>query len=200
MSKTEIIHQTKNAFDFLQKLYFETSYLVKEIEGILAEEEEKFVIGRGGGYAVSARSSNGLEAVNVPYWPLRMFSVYFLQEGYTKKKGATTVTDFVSGLKVIHLRITLDDKEISEQYIRLSVLYDIARLSKRDYPTKFEQVSSIIEYTYSKVFTKDDSIDYQDSYCKFKGKCFKVNLFDINSSEEIRKLVTEPILKIYREL
>lgn len=200
MNKTEIIHQTRNAFEFLQKLYFETSYLIKEIEGILSEEEEGFVIGRGGGYAVSARSSNGLEAANVNYWPLRMFSVYFIQKSFTRKKGATTVTDFDQGLKVIHLRITLDEKDIAEPYMTMSVLYDIARLSKRDYPSKFEQLSTLIEYNYSKVFTGDDLIDYKDSYCEFKGKSFKVNLFDVNSSEEIRKLVTEPILKIYRAL
>ena len=200
MTKTEIVHQTKNAFDFLQKLYFETSYLIKEIEGILAEEEEEFVIGRGGGYAISTRSSNGLEANNVNHWPLRMFSVYFIEKTFTKFRSGITITEFVPVLKVIHLRITLNEEDISQPYLRMSVLFDIEKLSSKEYPSKFEQVGSLIEYTHSKVFAKDDLIDYQDSYCKFKGKSFKVNLFDVNTSEEIRKLVTEPILKIYRSL
>jgi len=33
--KSEVIHQTTLAFDFIQKLYLEVSYLIKEIEGIL---------------------------------------------------------------------------------------------------------------------------------------------------------------------
>jgi hypothetical protein len=63
MEKKGLIEQTRLAFDFIQKLYLEASYLVKEIEGQLAEEEEQFVFGRSGGYAVTARSSTGLEPV-----------------------------------------------------------------------------------------------------------------------------------------
>jgi len=199
MNKNEIINQTRNAFDFIQKLYFETSYLIKEVEGIFAEEEEEFVIGKGGGYAITARSSNGLEANNVSLWPLRMFSVYFIPKQYTKIKGGVTVTVLSSDLRVIHLRVILDEKEILEPYITMSVLYDFAKLSERDYPSKLEQVNTIIEYNYSKVSKDTEVIDYADSYCSFKGKSFKVNLFDINSSEEIRKLITDPVLEIYRE-
>lgn len=199
MNKNEIINQTRNAFDFLQKLYFETSYLIKEVEGILAEEEEEFVIGRGGGYAITARSSNGLEPNNVSLWPLRMFSVYFIPKQYTKMKAGVTITNLSSQLQVIHLRVILDEKEILEPYIVMSVLYDFTKLSTREYPSKLEQVNTIIEYNYAKVFKDSEEIDYADSYCSFKGKSFKVNLFDINSSEEIRILITEPVLKIYRE-
>ena len=35
MDKQELIEQTRNSFDFLQKLYLEVSYLIKEIEGQL---------------------------------------------------------------------------------------------------------------------------------------------------------------------
>ena len=37
MNKKEIAKQIKNAFDFIQKLYNESSYLIKEIEGQLDE-------------------------------------------------------------------------------------------------------------------------------------------------------------------
>lgn len=40
MNKKEIVEQTKLAFDLLEKLYFESSYLIKEIEGILSQEEQ----------------------------------------------------------------------------------------------------------------------------------------------------------------
>ena len=42
MNKSELIAQTRLAFEFIQKLYFEISYLIKEMEGLLAEEEEEF--------------------------------------------------------------------------------------------------------------------------------------------------------------
>jgi len=45
MEKTELITQTQLAFDFIQKLYFEVSYLIKEVEGQLAQEEEGFMLG-----------------------------------------------------------------------------------------------------------------------------------------------------------
>ena len=53
-NKNDLIEQTYLAFDFIQKLYLEVSYLIKEIEGNLQEEKEKFIIGKpGGGYAIT---------------------------------------------------------------------------------------------------------------------------------------------------
>ena len=78
VDKTHLMEQTNLAFDFIQKLYLEVSYLIKEIEGILHEEEEKFIIGRPSGYGISARSSTGLESNNVGLWLLREFAVFFI--------------------------------------------------------------------------------------------------------------------------
>lgn len=44
MSNT-LAEQTKNSFDFVPKLYFEISYLMKETEAQLHEESDEFVIG-----------------------------------------------------------------------------------------------------------------------------------------------------------
>ena len=44
MNKDKLIKQTENAFEFVQKLYFECSYLIKELEGLLAEEKENFIM------------------------------------------------------------------------------------------------------------------------------------------------------------
>ena len=49
MSSQNLIRQTKNAFEYIQKLYLESSYLIKEMEGLLKEEEENFIIGRPSG-------------------------------------------------------------------------------------------------------------------------------------------------------
>ena len=57
-----------------------------------------------------------------------------------------------------------------------------------------------MEYNETRIFTGSDLIDYEDGYVKFQGRIFTVNLFDINTSEDISKLIIEPVLKIYREL
>jgi hypothetical protein len=77
-NKREIVEQTRLAFEFIEKLYLEASYLVKEIEGMLAEEEEKFIIGRPSGYGVTTRSSTGLEPNFVRLWLLKKFGVFFV--------------------------------------------------------------------------------------------------------------------------
>jgi hypothetical protein len=199
MNKVEIVQQTKLAFDFIQKLYFEVSYLIKEIEGLLAEEEEQFIIGRPGGYSITNRASSGLESNNVNLWLIRMLSVFFVPLELTKTTGGLTTTEYTNGLKVIFLRIVLDDKDNNEPYIYIGVMYDIAGKRIGKYPKKFEELIRHLEYAYAKVFTGKSSIDYEDNSCKFKGKFIRVNLFDVNSSEEIIKLVTTPVLKLFRE-
>ena len=84
MNKSETAKQIKNAFEFIQKLFNESSYLIKEIEGQLAENEHRFQILKTSGYAISGRSSNGLEANNVIFWLLRKFGVAFVEETKTE--------------------------------------------------------------------------------------------------------------------
>ncbi|GFP32571.1 hypothetical protein HKBW3S42_00875 [Candidatus Hakubella thermalkaliphila] len=108
--KEEILRQTALAFDFIQKLYLEVSYLIKEIEGTLQEEDEKFVIGRPAGYGISARSSTGLESNNVSLWLLKKFAVFFVSEEKTKLERGQTITELHKDLKVLYLRIVLNDK------------------------------------------------------------------------------------------
>ena len=42
IDKSGIVQQTNLAFDFIQKLNLEVSYLIKEVEAMLSEEEERF--------------------------------------------------------------------------------------------------------------------------------------------------------------
>lgn len=198
MNKNELVKQTDLAFDFLQKLYLEVSYLIKEVEGLLAEEEENFIIGRGSGYAITARSSNGLEANNVHLWPLRTFSVFFVPQEMTKVTSRATVTKFLPELKTVLLKFVLNESNISEPYIYVGTLYDMD--AKKEAYIKFEHLITHIEYNQKKIFTGDDFVDYEDGYFKFKGKFFKINLFEINSSEEIVNYVLEPALKVFRNI
>jgi len=197
-NKTEIVEQTKLAFDFLQKLYLETSYLVKEIEGVLNEESEKFIIGRPSGYGITSKSSTGLEASSVPTWLLKKFAVFFVEEDITETKGGATNTKLDPSLKVIYLRLLLDDPKVQEPTIYSGVLYRIEKNPENKRLTKFEHVMTLLEYKDNKAFINPLKIDYEDSYLSIKGKFISKNLYDIVDSEAIRKLIIEPSLKIYR--
>lgn len=142
--RNQIVEQVGLAFDFIQKLYLETSYLIKEIEGILHEEEEQFVIGKPSGYAVSTRSSSGLESNNVALWLNRKFAVCFIPANKTEVKGGQTITKFTDDLRVLYLRILLQDKSISEPAVYSGVLFDIAKKPHAEHITKFERFMSHI--------------------------------------------------------
>lgn len=196
MNKIEVIQQTKLAFDFIQKLYLEVSYLIKEIEGLLAEEDERFIICRPNGYMVTSRSSSGLEPNYVSLWAPKIFSVCFVPEAMTERRQGQTHTKFFSDPRVIYLRIVLDDKEMSEPFLYAGILYDFSgsRLEK------VEHVLGHILYNEAKVFASKNKIDYKDTYVSFKGSLFSANLYDINSSEDVVKKVITPALKRFRGL
>lgn len=201
MSNKEIVEQTKLAFEFIHKLNLEVSYLIKEIEGLLAEEEEGFIFGRPSAYGITTRSSTGLEISNIYLWTLRTISVFFIPEEDTKKKGGQTVTKFDDNLKVIYLRIILDEQRINEPVIYSGVLYDFIKKNPIDkFPTKFENIMGHIEYNLGKVFNTPGEINFEDANVKFKGKYYINKLFDINDSEDIVNNILNPTLELFRKV
>ncbi len=195
--KSDIAKQIKNAFDFIQKLYNESSYLVKEIEGQLAESEHRFQLLKTSGYAISARSSNGLEQNNVNFWLLRKFGIAFVEETSTEFKKGQNFTEFNESLKVLYIRIILDDKNESEPQLIFGVFYNIKQ--KKDWIKKFENLMGQFEYVDNKIFAKFPNVDYEDGNFKIKGDFKKVNLLDINSSDELIEKVINPAVKIYEK-
>jgi len=191
----DLVAQKKNAFDFIQKLYFEISYLIKEIEGILQEEE--LVIGRPSGYGVSTKTSTGLEANNVENWLPKSFTVFFCQKDISKMYQGITITKIQDSLKVLLIHIELFDKEINNPKITYAIITDI--VSKKPKWEKFEYLLSRFAYNGKKIFSNGPNIEYEDSYCSFKGKFYTENLFSINSSEELKKKIVDPMLALYRK-
>jgi len=194
-NKTEIANQVRNAFDFIQKLYNESSYLIKEIEGQLGER--RFQMLRPSGYSISARSSTGLEPNNVNLWLLRKFAVAFVEESNTDLQKGQNITEINEKLKVIYFRVILDDKNQSEPQLIFGVLYDIKQY--KDWVKKFENLLGNFEYVDNKLFAKFPDIDYEDNTFKVKGKFEKVNLLDINSSDELIEKVINPAIKLYEQ-
>ena len=78
------------------------------------------------------------------------------------------------------------------------VLYRIVKSPENMRMTKFEHVMALLEYKDNKVFINPLKIEYEDTYLSMKGKFFARNLYDINDSEAIQKLIIEPSLKMYR--
>lgn len=199
-NKNEIVEQSNLAFNFVEKLYLESSYLIKEIEGILNEEEEKFIIGRSGGYGISSLSSRSLEANSVrSWWLLKKFSVFFIPEEKTVLRGGGTITKIDKDLKILYLRIVLYDKKIKEPTVYSGVLYNIEKKPETKWPTKFEQVMSNLEYNDYKVFKDIKKIEYENIYIKVQGELIKNSLFEITDSETIVKKIINPSLKLFRK-
>jgi len=198
IDKSKITEQTNLAFDFIQKLYLEVSYLIKEIEGILSEE--KFIIGRPAGYGISARSSTGLESTNVNLWLLRKFAVFFVPEDNSKRERGQTITQIDENLKVLYFRILLSDKSITKPTVYAGVLYNIEKKPQAKWPNKVEQiVSNIIEYNDDKIFQNIKKISYENAYIRLQGELIENKLFEINDSETILERIIKPSLELYRK-
>lgn len=194
-TKIEIIEQCQVAFSLLQKLYLESSYLIKEIEAILSDEAEEFTIGRPGGYAVTSRKSSGLESNYVKQWLMRSFAVFFAPKERTETRGGQIITPLQPDLKTLYLRISLDSESQKEPYILFGSLYDIK--SKKEWE-KFEQFMGHIDYYEHKIFKNPTSVTYEDSYISIKGEFIKQDLFDITDSLTINNKIVQPGLQIYR--
>lgn len=204
MNKDAIIINTRNAFDFIQKLYLEVSYLVKEIEGLLNNNEEKFVLGRTSGYAVTALRSAGLEPNNVNFWLTRRFSVFFIPERFTHITGGVTETQIDKDLKVLYMRFVLDADGLKEPTLYVGVLFNfevkpIIPDTKKFVLKKFEQLVAPFEARESRLFTPSVLYHFEDPTVNYNGMFFSIPLFDLESPEIITTKVLDPALELYRE-
>ena len=199
IDKSGIIEQTNLAFDFIHKLNLEVSYLIKEVEAMLSEEEEKFIIGKPSGYGISARSSTGLESNNVSLWVLRRFAVCFIPEHETTVQKGQTVTALHDNLKILYLRFVLNWKDITEPTVYAGVLRNIKKVTQGTGFTKFEHFMGAIEYASDKLFENPEKIRYKEGPMSIRGELTKVNLYDVTDSDAIRTKIVEPSLVLYRK-
>ena len=192
-----LAQETKSAFDFISKLYFETSYLIKEVEGQLQQEEEAFVIGRLSGYGVTTRTSSGLDPANVEMWFPKSFTVFFVPEALTEMRRGQTHTALTESLRVLLLHIDLYGKHLDEP--RALAGYIGNALSKRKEWTKLESLIHRFAYRRRKVFGKLPQISYDDAACSFEGEVFQRPLYSITSAEDVQDLLVRPMVELYRQ-
>jgi hypothetical protein len=198
VDKEEMIKQTRAAFDFIDQLYRETSYLIKEIEGLLRDENEAFIIGRPSGYGISVKSSTGLEPNFVGLWGVKKLAIFFVPKDMTKVEKGQTITPMTKELKVLYFRPILQDAQLKEPHIYYGVIYDVKDKGKGY--SKFEKVMGQIEYNDEKVLKDYENIQYEDAYVSFKGNLQRMHLFDLTSSEDIGKKLIQPALKLFRQV
>jgi hypothetical protein len=192
--------QIQSAFSFIQKLYNESSYLIKEIEGQLSETTPRFKIIKPSGYSISARNSTGLEPNNVNFWLLRKFAVAFVEDSDTPDKGGQTFTEINGNLKVLYFRLILDQQEVIGPQIMYGVIFNIEKQKKESWVKKFENLMSHFENNEYKIFSDVSKISYKDGVIRISKKLKTSNLLDINSSEELMTKVIEPALKLYHSV
>ena len=192
----DIVTQTRNALNFVRKLHIEISYLIKEIEGILLEEDERFLILKPGGYQVTTRTSMGLDSAGVDLWMNKDFNVFFCAEEFIDSNTSTTITKPKEKLKVLFFQIKIIDKDINEPKIIYG--YFNKMNFKKESPTKIEHVVGEFAYSGNKIFANPPNIGFENNFWSFKGKFEQKNLLSINSSNDIRNKIINPVLKIYR--
>jgi len=201
MSNGKLVDQTRLAFQYIEKLYFEVSYLIKEVEGLLGESEEKFIFGRPSGYGITARGSTGLDPNLVSLWLLKKLAVIYIPEEITSIKGGNSTTKFENDPRIIYLRIVLDDKLISQPTVSFGIMYDFEKKNATDkWPTKIENLIGHFEYSEKRVFKDPENIEYEDANLKLKGRLQTINLFDITDSEQVMVKIIAPVLEMFRSL
>ena len=201
----KLVEQTHIAFEFVQRLYDEVATLIREVEKLLAEPPNSFLIGRPSGYGISSRSSTGIDAQNVARWLSRQFSVFFAPEDRVEAQKGQTVTALVPELRVLYLRFLLDGYErylfdgqpLTEPSALFGVLYDVS--SPNGKRKKFEYVIGDLEYAEAKLCRSLPVVDIDTAPFKLKGRLQHVALYSLTDATAVGKLLVEPLLAQYRE-
>ena len=130
---------------------------------------------------------------------MRKFAVFFVPEDKTERKGGQIITKINENLRVLYLRIVLNDKNVGEPMVYSGVLYDIRRKPRAKWLVKFENLMGYFEYIDDKIFKNTEKISYEDADMEIHGELIENKLFAINNSEAISKKIIEPSLALYRK-
>lgn len=198
MDKIQMNEQTKSAFDFVEKIYSECAYLVKEIEGILQKQEERFKIGKQRGYQISASSSLGLK--NPEQWMYRKLCAYFVPSPLTREVGGRTETSFGKDLKIIYLLIILSEEKLKTPQVAIGVLSEFKKITRRIPKVEYFVIPYMEKiWDFVKRHGSGRNKLYTDSQLEFKTKFMIRDLFDINNVQDVEKKLVNPVLRYFRQ-
>ncbi len=191
MDKHVLIKQTDLAFEFINKLFVETSILIKEVEGIL--KSYGFNMLKPKGYQIIVKSITGIEAAE--QWLYRKYSVGFVKKTDIKRGRTDTIINEL--LELLYMRFVLSDSNEKEPVLYFGKLFDIEiKEPGKKYFSKFEGILAHIEYNDVSFFNDITKIDYENALIKCKRELFKLNLYDIKNKDDIFKKIIKPFLGI----
>ncbi len=193
---SELANQTRNAFEFIEKLFLESSYLIREVEGQLQKMPESFEILRPAGYVVSAVNAAGLEPKHVGNWLRKTIAVAFVPEGATERRGGQTHTPFSDDLRVLFLTMVFSAGELNEPTAFFGYVDQIENKTK-DFQ-KFERLMFEFPASAIKMLNSRSKISIDDNFCSMSGEVKKLKLYSLKTSEDVRKKLVEPMVKLYR--
>jgi hypothetical protein len=198
MEKALLAEQTTAAFDYLERLYTETTFLIKELEGHLKQEKEEFLIGRGKGYSVNAYSSTSLASTE--WWLYKKLSVFYAPKEHVVSTGRGTSTALKNGLKIVYLKILYREATIRTPKVLLGVISQIESANQtykrmEDVITPF--FDNLLKWEKGESAMRERS--FKDGYLAFQEKYFVRDLFDINSSNDVQEKLLKPVLVLYRQ-
>jgi len=194
-----------NAFDFIQRLYDETATLVHEIEGLLNDEPECFMIGRPSGYGISTRGSTGLEQQNVNRWLTKRFAVFFVPEQIHKVQAGQTVTPLPTE-NVMYIRFLLDGyssftfggNPIGAPSLLFGVFHEASCPNGKK--KKFEKLMGDFEYLETKLLRGLPKVELNEASVKVSGTLQIVPLLTLTDSKAVNDKVVQPLVKQWRQV
>ena len=195
----QLAASTRNAHEFLQRLHLEVSYLIREVEGQLGQEDDEFVQLTAGGYAMITSTSSGLDPDNVKLWMPRTFTAAFGPRAKTEMEGIYTTTQLPANAqkRLLILHVVLADTNESTPRVWFGKLTKAQ--AKKANIIKFEQLTSKFARYSERIFSnvsRAGKARWEDSQCALEGKFLHVDLFDIKSSKDVRKRIVDPLLAL----
>ena len=132
---------------------------------------------------------------------MRTAAVFFVSVTDAEIKRGQTYTPLEPSIKVIYLRVVMDEKEFEQPYVQYGVMTNfVKKSSPKKWPEKFEQLMAHLEYRPPRFPDESGKLDYQHPYIQFQGQLLTTPLYDLNTSQDIKEQVIQPALELYRKL
>ena len=204
MQTPDLVRDTSNAFTYVQRLYDETATLIREVERLIGQRRSDLGICRPSGYAITSRSSTGLDGSNVERWMTRRLAVAF-SEAAAGVEQARTTTPLGENVRILYLRVLLDGYERfsfdGSALTEPTVLYGIftSALSPKRKPGKFEAVLSVLEYAEPELMSKLPVVEMNRGDGTVRGRLERLPLFSLTDPKTVDLQLVVPWLAMYDE-
>ena len=204
MQTPDLVRDTSNAFAYVQRLYDETATLIREVERLIGQRRSDLGICRPSGYAITSRSSTGLDGSNVERWMTKRLAVAFSEAAAGVERGQTS-TPLGEEVRILYLRVLLDgydrfvfDGTSLTEPTLLYGLFTTALIPKRNH-TKFENMMGALEYYEPEVMAKLPEVEVNRPDATVRGRLQRLPLFSLADAKTVDLQLVGPWLRMYDE-